>query len=78
MCCGQPGCKCKTQPKWIQKAMSAKGKKGAPRGAGTLTAQAKEHNMSVAAFAKNVEANPDKYYTITKQRVQMYRNMTKK
>ncbi len=77
MCCGKPGCKCKTQLKWIQKDLSNKGKKYAPRGEGTLTAQAKEHIMSVKAFAKNVEAHPDKYYTITKQRVQMYRNMTK-
>ncbi len=77
MCCGKTGCKCKTQPKWIQKALSNKGKKNAPRGEGTLTAQAKEHKMSVAQFAKNVEAHPDKYYSITKQRVQMYRNITK-
>ena len=63
---------------WIQKAMNAKGKKGAPRGKGTLTKQAASHNKSVKAFAKQVENNPEDYETITKQRVNLYRVLTKK
>ena len=62
---------------WIQDVLKKKGKKGAPRGAGTLTAQAKQHNMSVPEFAKEVERCPDKYKPITKQRVSLYKTLTK-
>ncbi len=63
--------------KWIQKALDTSGKKYAPRGAGTLTAQAKRAGVSVAQFARDVEQHPDKYQNITHQRVQLYRNLMK-
>jgi len=62
---------------WIQEALDAKGSKGKPRGEGTLTAQAKSHGKSVKAFAVEVENNPEDYETITKQRVNFYRVLTK-
>ena len=63
---------------FICAALNRSGKKNAPRGSGTLTTSAKQHNMSIPAFVKNVEANPKKYNKITKQRVQLYKNLTKK
>ena len=66
-----------TSKNFIQKVMANKGKKGAPRGAGTLTAQAKQHSMSVPEFAKEVERCPDKYKKITKQRVSLYNTLSK-
>ena len=62
---------------WIQDALDAKGKKGKPRGEGTLTNQAEGHGMSVEEFAREVRDNPDKYDTITKQRVNFYRTLQK-
>ena len=62
---------------WVQNVMKNKGKKGAPRGAGTLTAQAKREGKSVAVFAKEVERNPDHYAKITKQRVSLYKTLQK-
>ena len=67
---GQGGC-------FIQKALNRTGVKNHPRGAGTLTESAKQHNMSVAAFAKEVDKNPDKYQKITHQRVNLYKNLMK-
>ncbi len=66
-----------TSKTFIQDILKKKGKKGAPRGAGTLTAQAKQHSMSVPEFAKEVERCPDKYKTITKQRVSLYKTLSK-
>ena len=62
---------------WIQETLDRKGKKGKPRGEGTLTAQAKREGMSVAQFAKEVEMRPDEYDKITKQRVNLYRTLKK-
>ena len=62
---------------FIQEALSAKGKKGKPRGAGTLTEQAKREGKSVKEFAKMVDKNPSKYNEITKQRVNLYKNLMK-
>tara|TARA_R110000744_G_scaffold193522_1_gene312412 strand:- start:654 stop:890 length:237 start_codon:yes stop_codon:yes gene_type:complete len=67
---GQGGC-------FIQKALDTSGVKNHPRGAGTLTESAKQHGMSVAAFAKEVDKNPSKYHTITHQRVNLYHNLMK-
>jgi len=66
-----------TSKTFIQDVLKKKGKKGAPRGAGTQTAQAKQHKMSVPEFAKEVERCPDKYKPITKQRVSLYKTLTK-
>ena len=77
MCGTCKNCSCSKEKKWIQKMTSVKGKKYAPRGAGTLTAQAKRHGVSVAQFAEDVERSPDKYQTITHQRVQLYRTLMK-
>ena len=63
--------------KWIQEALSAKGTKGSPRGEGTLTAQAKRHKMTVKQFASMVEKNPEDFEDITKQRVNLYKNLMK-
>ncbi len=63
---------------FICSALNRTGKKNAPRGAGTLTTSAKQHNMSIPAFVSRVDANPKKFKTITKQRVQLYKNITKK
>ncbi len=81
MCCGETGCAC-SKPRdgggrWIQKVMDNKGKKGAPRGKGTLTAQAKREHLSVPQFAKEVELRPEDYDKITKQRVNLYRTLNK-
>ena len=67
---GQGGC-------WIQKALDTDGVKNHPRGEGTLTESAKQHGMTVAKFATEVENHPDKYQTITKQRVNLYRTLMK-
>ena len=78
MCGTCKTCSCSKEKKWIQKATSgAKGKKYAPRGPGTLTSQAKRHGVSVAQFAEDVERSPDKYQTITHQRVNLYRTLMK-
>ncbi len=66
-----------TTKNWIQSVMGKKGKKGAPRGEGTLRAQAKQHGKTVAEFAKDVERCPDNYKKITKQRVGLYRTLQK-
>jgi len=77
MCCGgkcgkkgQSGC-------WIQKALATHGVKHHPRGEGTLTESAKQHGMSVKAFAAEVDRHPDKFQKITHQRVNMYHNLMK-
>ena len=44
------------EEKWIQKAIKKPG---------AFTAKAKEHDMSVAEFAKHVKANPDKFDSTT-------------
>ncbi len=62
---------------FIQKVLDTEGKKNAPRGAGTLTESAKQHGMSVKAFANEVERHPDKFQKITKQRVNLYRTLMK-
>lgn len=62
---------------WIQKATGGKSKKGKPRGEGTLTAQAKKEGMTVKQFASKVDKNPKKYAEITKQRVNLYKNLMK-
>jgi hypothetical protein len=67
---GQGGC-------WIQKALDTDGVKNHPRGEGTLTESAKQHGMSVAAFAKQVDLHPDKYHKITHQRVNLYHTLMK-
>lgn len=67
---GQGGC-------FIQKALDTSGVKNHPRGAGTLTESAKQHGMSVKAFAKEVGNHPDKYQKITKQRVNLYKTLMK-
>lgn len=67
----------KTKGDWIGAALSAKGKKGKPRGEGTLTAQAASHSMSIPAFANEVEMYPESFDKITKQRVNLYRTLRK-
>ncbi len=67
---GKGGC-------WIQKALDTKGVKNHPRGEGTLTTQAKQHGMSVKAFAKEVDKHPKKYQKITHQRVNLYKSLSK-
>lgn len=62
---------------WIGKALDSKGKKGKPRGEGTLTRQAEANKMSVEEFAREVKSNPNKYDTITKQRVNLYTTLKK-
>jgi len=76
MCCGKTGCAC-SKKRWIQKVFDNKGKKGAPRGKGTLTNQAKREHLSVQQFAKEVELRPEDYDKITKQRVNLYRTLKK-
>ena len=62
---------------FIQKVLNAPSRKNHPRGEGTLTESAKQHGMSVAAFANEVDKNPDKFQKITKQRVNLYRTLMK-
>ena len=62
---------------WIGQVLDKKGKKGKPRGEGTLTRQAESKGMSVEEFAREVKANPNKYDTITKQRVNLYTTLRK-
>lgn len=62
---------------WIGAVLDTKGKKGKPRGEGTLTRQAEGHGMSVEEFSRDVKANPNKYDTITKQRVNLYTTLRK-
>ena len=70
-CCG----KGKKSGDFIQDALERTGKKGKPRGKGTLTNQAEAVGMSVAQFAKQVVAEPTKYNKITKQRVNLYKTL---
>ena len=72
-----PKCDEKMGGCWIQKALKNKGVKHHPRGEGTLTTQAKLHNMTVKQFAKEVDKNPEKYKKITKQRVNLYKSLKK-
>jgi len=65
-----------TKCDWIKKATSVKGEKGKPRGKGTLTKQAQNAKKSVRAFAQEVVDNPHKYDKITRQRVNLYQNIT--
>ena len=67
---GQGGC-------FIQKALDTSGVKNHPRGAGTLTESAKQHGMSVPAFAREVDRHPDKFKKITHQRVNLYKTLMK-
>ncbi len=67
----------KQKEDWIGKALNRKGKKGKPRGEGTLTNQAESKGMSVEEFAREVKGNPKKYDTITKQRVNLYTTLRK-
>jgi len=62
---------------WIGKALDRKGKKGKPRGEGTLTRQAEAHGLSVEDFAREVKAHPCKFDKITKQRVNLYKTLRK-
>lgn len=63
---------------WIGKVLDKKGKKGKPRGEGTFTRQAETNGFgSVEEFARDIKANPNKYDTITKQRLNLYTTLRK-
>lgn len=54
--------------KWIQKAIKRPG---------AFTAKAEKHGMSVAEFAAQVKANPDRYSDLTVQQANLARTLRK-
>ena len=67
-----------TDYSWNTPFMSTGGEiKINPKNKGKFTRTAKQHNMSVQAFAEHVLANPDKYSSLMIKRANFAKNATK-